>query len=424
MNATVLEPNIKKQQVMLPEELQALAGRILDLDSHEMIPAQEWLRLFGDNLRPMVDYYLEFGETEEVDRNTVNVQGYPGDITPIDARIAEIKGARAPGAVDHSRRIEVMDALGIHRQIMYPSNPAVYAMFLYRWAANPGMLTFAKGDAAARRGAAQRIIHAHNEELTGAARISDRLRPAPLLIGDTPRELIRRAQEFLKKGIRALWLFPSGELPGGVSPAHTDLDPLYAMLAEANCALLLHIAGEGNFLASEAWDRAPAFAGHIRHVEFSRSPWFTAKMHLEVENFTTVMVMGGVFDRHPRLRFGVIETAAYWIGPLARRLDLWYRLDKGIINLPRQGQVRPYRLPEMPSFYINRNVRVTPFWFEDFATDLQNYNVPDTMCFSTDYPHVEGGKNPVRLHYDKIKHLGAATLEKYFVTNAAWLLPD
>jgi predicted TIM-barrel fold metal-dependent hydrolase len=297
-------------------------------------------------------------------------------------------------------------------------------MFLYRYADNLKMLTFAKGSPDERRATAKRIIEMHNEELASTARISDMLRPVPLVFGDTPAAILARTQGYVKKGVRAVWIFPFGELPGGKSPAHPDFDPFYSFLEESNTALILHIAGEGNFLRSEEWDKAPAFDGHIRHVEFSRSPWFTAKMHLEVENFLTIMTMGGVFDRHPMLRFGLIETTAYWMGPLARRLDMWYKLDAGIINQPRQGQVKPYRLPEKPSFYLNRNVRVTPFFFEDMAYDFEKYNIEDTLCYSSDYPHVEGGKNSVTLHYEKIKHLGPKIVEKYFVKNGSWLLPD
>ena len=424
MNATAPDRQVSPKVYGLPTELTKYAGKIMDVDSHEMLPVQEWLKVFGEDIRPMAEYYLEHGETEDVDRNTVNVRDYPGDVREIREDIGEVKGSRAPGAVDMQRRVDAVRALGIRRQLVYPSNPAVYAMFLYRYSNNSKMLTFAKGTSEERRAKARRILEMHNELLASAANVSDSIRPAPLLFGDSPQQILARAQAFVKRGVRALWLFPSGELPGNTSPAHSDFDPLYAFLAESNTALVLHIAGEGNFLNSEAWDKAPSFEGHIRHVEFSRSPWFTAKMHLEVENFVTIMVMGGVFDRHPMLRFGAIETTAYWVGPLARRLDMWWNLDKGIINAPRLGQVTPYRLPEKPSFYLNRNLRVTPFFFENMAYDFEHYNIPDTLCYSSDYPHVEGGKNSIKVHFDKIKHLGEQVLEKYFVTNGSWLLPD
>ena len=45
-------------------------------------------------------------------------------------------------------------------------------------------------------------------------------------------------------------------------------------------------------------------------------------MHFAPENYVAAMVLGGVFERHPHLRFGVIELSASWIGPLAERLDM------------------------------------------------------------------------------------------------------
>lgn len=425
MNAITPDAQQEMNVFGIPDALRKIQGRIADIDSHEMLPVQEWVKIFGDEIRPMADYYIQHGESEQDDRNTVNVPDFPGDVVDIGENVLSIKGSRAPGAVDATRRVAVMDAMGIHRQLMFPSNPAVYSSFLYRYADNLDMLTFAKGSPDDRRAMAKRMLELHNEELASSARISDRVRPVPFLFGETPQEILEKATAFVNKGVRALWMFPSGELPGNVSPAHTDFDPLYSFLEESNTALVLHIAGEGNFLKTENWDKAPHFEGHIRHVEFSRSPWFTAKMHLEVENFVTILVMGGVFDRHPNLRFGLLETTAYWLGPLARRLDMWWTLDKGIINSPRPGQKVPYRLPEPPSFYLNRNVRVTPFFFEDMAHDLEHFgHLQDCYCYSSDYPHVEGGKNSVGIHYDKIKHLGDEIIEKYFVGNGSWLLPD
>ena len=36
----------------------------------------------------------------------------------------------------------------------------------------------------------------------------------------------------IDNGVRAVWI-PSAALPGGVSPAHPVLDPLYSLLAAA-----------------------------------------------------------------------------------------------------------------------------------------------------------------------------------------------
>jgi predicted TIM-barrel fold metal-dependent hydrolase len=139
------------------------------------------------------------------------------------------------------------------------------------------------------------------------------------------------------------------------------------------------------------------------------------------------LVLGGVFDRHPNLRFGVIESAMYWVGPLMRRLDMWWGL--GTTTMPERklgGRYQPkYRLPEKPSFYMKRNVRITPFIVEnDIAEDITHYGLEDMVCFSTDYPHVEGGKYPTESFYKKVQSLNPEFIEKFFVKNAQWIMPE
>ena len=36
------------------------------------------------------------------------------------------------------------------------------------------------------------------------------------------------------------------------------------------------------------------------------------------------MVIGGVFERHPRLRMGIIECGATWLGPLVERIEMFW----------------------------------------------------------------------------------------------------
>jgi predicted TIM-barrel fold metal-dependent hydrolase len=411
------------EAIALPDELGALSARITDIDSHEMLPAQEWVRLFGPALEPIAEYYKEHGEPETEDKNAVNIPDYAGDVLPINKDIVNIKGVRAPGAVDVARRVEVMKAMGIRRQLMYPSYPAVPALRLYANAADPSFMSFQQGD---RLKAAMELIDIHNEGLIEAANISDMIRPVPVLYGNTPEEIIERAKYFISKGIKAVWLFPAGELPGDRSPAHADLDPLWKLCEEADCAITVHVAGDGNFLATERWQDAEVFAGYVRHVELVRSPWFLATLHLASENMLTTMVLGGVFERFPKLRFGVIECGSFWLGPLMERLDMWYGLQNNLGGFQgSEDRPEPYRLAEKPSYYMRRNVRVTPFVFEDIAEQIRRYSgIEDIICYSSDYPHSEGGKDATRKFYETLKLMSEEIREKFFVTNGSWLLPD
>lgn len=399
----------------MPPVLEKYTGRITDLDSHEMIPTEMWVETYGPEAKGMVDIWDVNPNDENVDKNSPKVPNYPGDILPIDAKVIDLKGPRAPGAVDPGRRVEVMDALGIGRQLMFASYMGGYGMMLLLNSDNPEFMASVKGD---RRATGRKFIDLHNRWCKDLVNFSGRIRPVALLEGDTVKDICNSAKDLVDSGIRAVQM-SSGVLPGGVSPAHTDLDPLWALLAEANCAVTLHIGQEGKFFETRKWGDSPMFAGYKTFGEFSIDPWSLATLHFSHANFTSTMVVGGVFDRHPTLRFGVIEVGAYWLGELIETLDFWHIKADKMFNVPGT-----YKLPELPSFYMKRNVRVTPFPFDDVGKMLERYDVADILAFSSDYPHVEGGKDTLKVLYDKVAPFGEDVVEKFFVTNGEWLLPD
>jgi len=401
------------EPIVVPPELRHLAGRIVDADTHEMMPLQEWTRHFGDEYQSLVDAWIEGGETDADNINHPNLRDYQGDTVPVGPDLLKLKGSRAPGATDLKRRLEVMNAMGVSQQLMFPTAVLWPVMMLVDDAMFPHVAQHN------RRQTIKSWIHRYNEWGIEAARSSPRIRPVLPLIGDTPEELIANARHLIDNGIRALWLL-SGMLPGGRSPAHTDLDPLWAMMAERQCVATLHLAAEGKFFETREWRNAPAFDGYRALAEIETDPWTTSTWHLPSQNFLTVMVMGGVFVRHPDLRFGVIEVGAWWLGPLMELLDLNYRQFAKIAPDAATG----FRLPHEPSYYIKKNVKVTPFHFEDLKTYLERYDCADILCFSTDYPHVEGGKNSFRDTYEKVKGLGPEVVEKFYVKNAEFLFPD
>jgi len=152
-------------------------------------------------------------------------------------------------------------------------------------------------------------------------------------------------------------------------------------------------------------------------VEFNLSPWHLSVQHLPSQNFLATVVTGGVFERHPTLRFGAIELGAYWIGQLATNLDLWYE------NSQTFGARSVDRLPHRPSDYIRRNVRVTAFFFEKVDEYIEQYGLEDVLCYASDYPHIEGGKDPMERLASRLERLGPEVMEKFFVTNGKYLLP-
>jgi predicted TIM-barrel fold metal-dependent hydrolase len=245
----------------------------------------------------------------------------------------------------------------------------------------------------------------------------DRLRPVGMLKpARDADDLIGQARGLLDRGLKGL-LINTGSPPAGLSPAAPELDPFWALMAERDAPVMAHVGSDLGFLGSSEWSNAPAFAPNKLALEVGLEPYSFSTIHLAVEHFLTVMVMGGVFERHPRLRFGAIELGAHWLGPLADNLDMW-------ATKVFARRLKP-TLSKLPSAYLARNVRVTPHnMIEPVAEFMTRYpRLASCYCYSTDYPHLEGGAFVRDKVHAMLAPLGDEALESYFVTNGTWLLP-
>ncbi|WP_284120782.1 hypothetical protein, partial [Klebsiella pneumoniae] len=59
-----------------------------------------------------------------------NVPDYAGDVQEITDKVMSVKGTKAPGAVVLLRRLEVMDAIGVGKQLMFPTSAGIWAVTL------------------------------------------------------------------------------------------------------------------------------------------------------------------------------------------------------------------------------------------------------------------------------------------------------
>jgi predicted TIM-barrel fold metal-dependent hydrolase len=404
----------------VPDAIKPYAGRIVDVDSHEMMPAQIWEETFGPVAKPIADLI----KSQPPRPNHASIPDYAGDVLPVDpATIYKVKGPVAPGAVDIARRLEVMDLMGIKDQLLFPTSIGLWGIQLATAAPEDKMLQLF-GDTPEEGWAyGRRLVEAHNEWLVGVARQSSRMKTVAPVYGDTVEELIANTKRMIDCGMAGIWIGTGGP-PAGISPAHTDLDPFYAMLAEAKVGLHFHIGGSGMFLRTSEWRNAPAFEGFRWTQEISLDPWWLSVVHLSVQNFIATMVTGAVFDRHPELYVCSQEHTAHWIGPLAHLLDIWHHNNHSLHEKEYMGGRMMKKLPMLPSEYIRRNVRVMPFDFEPVGEYLDKYGLEEVYCFASDYPHVEGGSDFYGKFLHQIERFGPAVMEKFFVTNAGVLFPN
>ncbi|MGL4543857.1 MAG: amidohydrolase family protein [Polymorphobacter sp.] len=363
--------------------LDAVHGRIIDLDAHLQVPASKWGDVFGDATAHFAKPFLGnpfFDDIVEPERT-------------IDS-IWKKKGSAAPGAATPEGRLATMDLMGIERQLIFPQ----VVLAAPAWSDHPG--------------AGKLLVEYNDAVLRWTKAGQGRLRPTALLNLTTIAGAIAEAERVIAGGARAVFI-QDGIAPGGYSPAAPEVDPLWALLAANGVPVTLHIGGQQGFFGSTAWPEADL----LRPGSFSTGepvgPHMLATMQLSPQNYLASMMFGGVFDRHPGLRVGVIELGAMWVGPFVDLLESRMALSRRVRET----------LQRRPSEVFVDQVRVTPFFWEQTARQIERYGMAEIYAFSTDFPHIEGGTDPIGRMASDIEPLGAAALEAFFVGNAELLLP-
>jgi len=99
------------------------------------------------------------------------------------------------------------------------------------------------------------------------------------------------------------------------------------------------------------------------------------------------LIFDRVLDRFPRLRCSVIEQGASWVPGWMRMMDAAHQ---SFFKNEERHQKKSLR----PGEFVIRQVRVTPYPAEDAGRTIP---IPTRVCmFSSDYPHIEGGRNRLK----------------------------
>jgi hypothetical protein len=106
---------------------------------------------------------------------------------------------------------------------------------------------------------------------------------------------------------------------------------------------------------------------------------------------------------------------------MAQLLDFWNSHSRKFSLDNMEGELP---ITMKPSDYIRRNVRFALFDIEPVDVYIEQFDMPEIYCYSSDYPHPEGGKNPMGDISGKLERFGPDIMRKVFVENAEWLLPE
>jgi predicted TIM-barrel fold metal-dependent hydrolase len=213
-------------------------------------------------------------------------------------------------------------------------------------------------------------------------------------------------------GLGAVWV--PHRLAAGASPGHDRLDLFWARLAEAGLPALLHVGGT-NLQVPKGWmdTGRPVPGDWLGGGENVRGKDMVG-LHHAVELFVGAMVMDGVLERHRDLRMGVIELGAGWVPSMLRRLDL-------IAQIWRRSEPELAALTRTPTQQVTQQMAFTPYPFEDVGAIIRESN-DQLYLFSSDYPHIEGGRNPLGRFAASLEGFDEPTLQRFYSDNMAKLL--
>jgi predicted TIM-barrel fold metal-dependent hydrolase len=226
---------------------------------------------------------------------------------------------------------------------------------------------------------------AHNRGMAEFCSVDERLLSALYV----PLADLERAEDMAREAIEmgAAALLVASGCPPTHSPSHVGLDAVWAAAQEAGVPIVFHVGGTGELLDPNYFRNGlpvpPDFHGgeeNFRSVDYMAIPGPPAQT-------LATMIFDGVFERFPDLKVGVIEQGAIWV-------PSWMRQMESAFDAFARHEDRLRSLSLRPSEYVRRQMKFTPYPTEDVGWIIEQAG-PETVLFSSDYPHVEGGRRPI-----------------------------
>jgi predicted TIM-barrel fold metal-dependent hydrolase len=253
---------------------------------------------------------------------------------------------------------------------------------------------------------------AHNRGMLEFCSVDQRLLPACYVPLADPVRAVETAEQALADGAAAL-LVASG-CPPAFSPSHSDLFGVWAQAEEAGIPIVFHVGGTGPLISPSYFQNGlpipPDFHGgeeNFRSVDYMGIPVPPAQT-------LATLIFDGVLERFPALRIGVIEQGAIWV-------PSWLRQMESAFEAFHRHEERLQGLSLRPSDYVHRQVRFTPYPTEDVGWIVEQGG-PDLVMFSSDYPHVEGGRKPLERFEASLGPADDDVRQAFYVDNFLFLM--
>lgn len=338
--------------------------KIIDADAHTNPPPEFWADYLPSKFRDAAPK-LEHGDG-------VDYLVFEGKRTPFmlmtavagteskDYKLHGRKSESRLGGWDPAARIEDMDTDGIDAAVLFGGGPL---------ASKDPELHLASFDAYNRwladfcRSAPDRLygiaylpmleVQDAVNQLRSAAKLG--LRGVLIPAFPQTRQTSSRESETIHSGI-------AGDPLGTRRYCNEEFDPFWATAVELGMPVHMHLGA--------------------RQVRTNPPELFlpdSVMAKLGMAEPIAILIFGGVFERHPQLKFVTVESGVGWFGFVSPFMDrIWHKHRHWTGNT----------LQEAPSVYMDRNVYGT-FLEEKAGLLLRNEPGCKNIMWSSDYPHSE-----------------------------------
>jgi len=373
------------------------ARRIIDVDSH-LFELDDFLHSVATDeeaafIQPMQAQTELPVSLEAIDRGREHFNRRNADpevMTKFEEGMFDIK--RSPwsrlGAFDPAERSHALDVLGFERQI-------VLGTFSFHQIAHEDDAKALEIGARVYNRAMGRFCE-HDDRLLAGGYV-------PLSLGpDVACALLDQA---FADGCYTVMVDTNEADPEALSFTHPDFDPIWALFAERNVPVILHIAVNGHYdPVSPSFKNNGRDSTHLGGDAPDSSLGLVA-MHNSAEMFLSALIFDEVFERHEGLRCLSLEHGASWVPGWLHKLDFVERSTFSVA--PRNSRA---------SDIARERVRFAPFAGEPIGWLIEELG-PEMLCFASDYPHPEGSSDPIRKFEETMEGIGETAVQAFYAEN-------
>ncbi|MHB8467770.1 MAG: amidohydrolase family protein [Acidimicrobiales bacterium] len=328
----------------------------------------------------------------------------PDAAAEAEQRVLLDKGWTAMGSFDPAERSRVLDLLGFEAQLVFPTYSGMFLLPLDNIFPENAAVT-------GNVDLLSTWCRALNTAMANFCAHDKRLRPVGFVSLTDPARAAEVAEDAIAAGCAALWI-PSTPA-GALAPTHPSVDCFWEVLERTNTPFVLHVGGSGEFPNRAYHNNELPLGEQVGDGEKLRAKDLVA-LSQSPAMFLGALILDGLFDRFPRLRGGCIEQGAGWVVSWINQLDYAQRTFQ-------QSEEPLRRLQATPSEYVRRHLKFTPHPGERVGWMMEQAG-SELFMFSSDYPHPEGGHDPIAKFESELAGLTLADRERFYAGNMAELL--